>query len=89
MVNSATKVLMAISPTINATIFPIASNLIFSELKKLGREDIGVIAGGVIPEQDFDFLFNAGCVGIFGPGTKIASAAQEILTLMIEALQGE
>jgi methylmalonyl-CoA mutase len=62
---------------------------LISELKKLGREDIGVIAGGVIPEQDFEFLFNAGCVGIFGPGTKIASAAQEILTLMIEALQGE
>jgi methylmalonyl-CoA mutase len=62
---------------------------LISELKKLGREDIGVIAGGVIPEQDFDFLYNAGCVGIFGPGTKIASAAQEILTLMIEALQGE
>jgi methylmalonyl-CoA mutase len=62
---------------------------LISELKKLGREDIGVIAGGVIPEQDFDFLYNAGCVGIFGPGTKIATAAQEILTLMIEALQGE
>jgi methylmalonyl-CoA mutase len=62
---------------------------LISELKKLGREDIGVIAGGVIPEQDFDFLYEAGCVGIFGPGTKIATAAQEILTLMIEALQGE
>ncbi len=62
---------------------------LISELKKLGREDIGVIAGGVIPEQDFEFLYNAGCVGIFGPGTKIAKAAQEILTLMIEALQGE
>jgi methylmalonyl-CoA mutase len=60
---------------------------LISELKKLGREDIGVIAGGVIPEQDFDFLYEAGCVGIFGPGTKIASAAQEILTLMIEALK--
>jgi methylmalonyl-CoA mutase len=62
---------------------------LISELKKLGREDIGVIAGGVIPEQDFEFLYSAGCVGIFGPGTKIATAAQEILTLMIEALQGE
>jgi methylmalonyl-CoA mutase len=60
---------------------------LIAELKKLGREDIGVIAGGVIPEQDFDFLYEAGCVGIFGPGTKIASAAQEILTLMIEALK--
>jgi len=62
---------------------------LIAELKKLGREDIGVIAGGVIPEQDFDFLYEAGCVGIFGPGTKIATAAQEILTLMIEALQCE
>jgi methylmalonyl-CoA mutase len=62
---------------------------LIAELKKLGREDIGVIAGGVIPEQDFEFLYTAGCVGIFGPGTKIATAAQEILTLMIEALQGE
>lgn len=60
---------------------------LIQELKKWGREDIGVIAGGVIPEQDFDYLYEAGCVGIFGPGTKIALAAKEILELMIEALE--
>jgi len=62
---------------------------LIQELKNWGREDIGVIAGGVIPEQDFDFLYEAGCVGIFGPGTKIALAAKEILTLMIEALENK
>jgi methylmalonyl-CoA mutase len=62
---------------------------LIQELKKWGREDIGVIAGGVIPEQDFDFLYDAGCVGIFGPGTKIALAAKEILELMIEALENK
>ncbi len=57
---------------------------LIEELKKWGREDIGVVAGGVIPEQDFDFLYAAGCIGIFGPGTKIAKAAREILELLIE-----
>ncbi|MEZ4979928.1 MAG: methylmalonyl-CoA mutase family protein, partial [Chitinophagales bacterium] len=55
------------------------------ELKKLGREDILVIVGGVVPQQDYDYLFKAGAVGIFGPGTKISKAAQEILQLMIES----
>jgi methylmalonyl-CoA mutase len=53
-------------------------------LKNLGREDILVVAGGVIPEQDFPFLYEAGCVGIFGPGTKISVAAQDILSVLIE-----
>lgn len=53
-------------------------------LKELGREDILVVAGGVIPEQDFPFLYAAGCVGIFGPGTKISVAAQDILAVLIE-----
>jgi methylmalonyl-CoA mutase len=57
---------------------------LIEELKKWGRDDIGVVAGGVIPEQDFDFLYAAGCIGIFGPGTKIAKAAREILELLIE-----
>ncbi|MFN4885634.1 MAG: methylmalonyl-CoA mutase [Bacteroidota bacterium] len=57
---------------------------LIEELKKWGREDIGVVAGGVIPEQDFEFLYAAGCIGIFGPGTKIAKAAREILELLIE-----
>jgi methylmalonyl-CoA mutase len=48
-------------------------------LKKLGRDDIMVIAGGVIPAQDYDFLYQAGVKGIFGPGTIISVAAQKIL----------
>lgn len=58
---------------------------LISELKKMGREDILVVAGGVIPEQDFDFLYDAGCVGIFGPGTKISNAAIDILNILIRA----
>lgn len=57
---------------------------LIGELKKLGREDILVVAGGVIPERDFDFLYNAGCVGVFGPGTQISKAAQDILGILIE-----
>ncbi len=60
---------------------------VIDELKKLDREDILVIVGGVVPQQDYDYLFKAGAVGIFGPGTKISKAAQEILELMIEARQ--
>jgi methylmalonyl-CoA mutase len=56
---------------------------LIEELKKYNREDILVVAGGVIPEQDYDYLFHAGCVGIFGPGTKISVAAQEILNILI------
>jgi methylmalonyl-CoA mutase len=55
---------------------------LIDELKKQGRPDILVVAGGVIPEQDYDFLYNAGCVGIFGPGTKISVAAMEILEVL-------
>lgn len=57
---------------------------VIDELKKLGREDIMVIAGGVIPQQDYQFLYDAGVVGIFGPGTSVAKAAIEILTLLIK-----
>ncbi len=53
-------------------------------LKQYGRPDIMVVAGGVIPESDFDFLYNAGCVGVFGPGTKIPQAASEIVDILIE-----
>ncbi len=49
------------------------------ELKKLGREDIMVIAGGVIPPQDYDFLYQAGAACIFGPGTRIPEAAEQML----------
>ncbi|MEI8339938.1 MAG: methylmalonyl-CoA mutase [Verrucomicrobiota bacterium] len=50
------------------------------ELKKLGREDIMVVIGGVIPAQDYDFLYANGAAAIFGPGTVIPIAAQKILT---------
>lgn len=56
---------------------------VIEELKKLDREDIMVIVGGVIPEQDYDFLYNAGVAGVFGPGTKITLAAQKILQILI------
>lgn len=54
------------------------------ELQKQGREDIMVVAGGVIPEQDYDYLYDSGCVGIFGPGTKIPLAAIDILKVLIK-----
>ncbi|MAY82840.1 MAG: methylmalonyl-CoA mutase [Flavobacteriales bacterium] len=57
---------------------------VMKELKKYDREDILVIVGGVIPEQDYDFLWDQGVAGIYGPGTKISKAAQEILKLMLE-----
>ena len=53
-------------------------------LKEIGRGDILVIAGGVIPPQDYDFLYEAGVTGVFGPGTVIAKAAIEILEKMID-----
>ena len=57
---------------------------VIEELKKYGREDIMVVAGGVIPQQDYDFLFKSGVSFVFGPGTIIAKSAQEILKLLIE-----
>jgi len=56
------------------------------ELKKRGREDIIVIAGGVIPAQDYDFLFKAGAGAVFGPGTEIPVAAKRIMELLIEQI---
>ncbi|MGB0836851.1 MAG: methylmalonyl-CoA mutase [Flavobacteriaceae bacterium] len=56
-------------------------------LKDLGRPDILVIVGGVIPKKDYDYLFKAGAVGIFGPGTKITDAAISLLKPMIKVLQ--
>jgi methylmalonyl-CoA mutase len=58
---------------------------VIAELEKLGRSDIMVVAGGVIPKQDYDYLYNAGVVGIFGPGTKIAQSASEILNILIDS----
>jgi methylmalonyl-CoA mutase len=57
---------------------------VIEELKKYGREDIMVIAGGVIPQQDYDFLYKAGVSGIFGPGTVISLSAIEILEKLID-----
>ncbi|KVV15611.1 methylmalonyl-CoA mutase [Flavobacterium sp. TAB 87] len=57
---------------------------VIEELKKHGREDIMVIVGGVIPKQDYQFLFDAGAVAIFGPGTKISEAAITILEILID-----
>jgi methylmalonyl-CoA mutase len=54
-------------------------------LKNEGRDDILVIVGGVIPKNDYEFLINHGVMGIYGPGTKLAIAAQEILTLLIKS----
>jgi len=58
---------------------------LIEELKNLGREDIMVIVGGVIPPQDYDFLHKAGAVAIFGPGTVISDAAIKLLEILIEA----
>lgn len=58
---------------------------VVDELKKQGREDIIVIAGGVIPKQDYDFLYEKGVTAVFGPGTEIAKAAIEILEKLIES----
>ena len=57
---------------------------VIEELKKYKRGDILVIAGGVIPPQDHQFLFNAGVVGVFGPGTKISKSAITILDILLE-----
>ncbi len=60
---------------------------LIGELQTLGREDIMVIVGGVIPAQDYDFLHKAGVVAIFGPGTVISDAAIKLLDILIESRQ--
>ena len=62
---------------------------VISALQKYGREDIMVIVGGVIPAQDYQFLFDVGAVGVFGPGTKIAQAAIDLLTILIDSISDE
>ena len=57
---------------------------IVAELKKLGREDIVVIVGGVIPHQDYDFLYKNGAAAIFGPGTPVTDAAIKILEILLD-----
>lgn len=56
-------------------------------LRQLGREDILVVVGGVIPPKDYDFLYQNGVAGIFGPGTKIAHAAKQILEVLLETVK--
>ena len=57
---------------------------VIEELKNYGRDDIMVIVGGVIPKQDYQYLFDAGAVAIFGPGTKISDAAIQILEILVD-----
>ena len=57
---------------------------VIEELKKYGREDIIVIAGGVIPQQDYKFLYNAGVAAIFGPGTSVSTAGKQLLSLLLK-----
>ena len=57
---------------------------LMDELKKLGREDIMVIAGGVIPAQDYDFLYKAGVAAIFGPGTSLSKSAVEMMNILVD-----
>lgn len=58
---------------------------IIEELKKLGREDIMVVVGGVIPPQDYEYLYQAGAAAIFGPGSIISESATKMLELLLEA----
>jgi methylmalonyl-CoA mutase len=60
---------------------------VIEELKKYGREDIMVIVGGVIPQQDYQYLFDAGAVAVYGPGTRISDAAIEILQILIDSVE--
>ncbi len=62
-----------------------AKQAVEEELKKLGREDIMVIAGGVIPPQDYQFLFDAGVAAIFGPGTPVSTSAVKMMELLLAA----
>lgn len=57
-----------------------------AELAKLGRDDIMVVVGGVIPPQDYTFLYEQGVAGVFGPGTKISKAAAALLKLLMQTL---
>jgi methylmalonyl-CoA mutase len=57
---------------------------VIKELKKFGRDDIMVVVGGVIPKQDYQYLFDAGAVAVFGPGTKISDAAITILEILMD-----
>ena len=57
------------------------------ELKKLGREDIMIVCGGVIPAQDYDYLYKNGASAIFGPGTVIPDSARKVLQMLLEQVE--
>ena len=57
---------------------------VIAELKKLGREDILVYVGGVIPHQDYQFLFDAGAIAVFGPGTKVSTSAIQVMDILLQ-----
>ncbi|MBI4907888.1 MAG: methylmalonyl-CoA mutase [Acidobacteria bacterium] len=61
---------------------------VIEALKRLGRDDIVVVVGGVIPPKDYDFLYKAGVAGVFGPGTVIPQAAQQILQVLMRRCAG-
>ncbi|MCD6566509.1 MAG: methylmalonyl-CoA mutase [Bacteroidales bacterium] len=60
---------------------------VMDEMKKLGREDILVVVGGVIPSQDYKYLYDKGVVGIFGPGTPVSDAAVKLLEILINTIE--
>ena len=60
---------------------------VIAELKQYVRKDSMVIVGGVIPKQDYQYLFDAGAVAVFGPGTKISEAAIQILDVLIDGFE--
>jgi methylmalonyl-CoA mutase len=62
---------------------------LIADLKKLGREDIMVVVGGVVPPQDYDYLYNAGVSAIFGPGTVIPVAAEKVMEELFNKVNNE
>jgi len=60
---------------------------VIKELEKLGRDDIMIVVGGVIPAQDYEFLYEAGAIAIFGPGTVISDSAVKILDILIRKIK--
>lgn len=60
---------------------------LINELRAKGREDVMIVCGGVIPKQDYEFLFDAGVLGVYGPGTVISEAALEIIDILIKGYQ--
>ena len=62
---------------------------LIKELREMGRPDVVVVAGGVIPPQDYDFLYQHGCSAVFGPGTTIPNAAMGVLDVIEKILDSE